>query len=67
MRRVIAGEWNLAAAVQATAQATRRFAKRQGTWFRREPGVRWWDGETERERLLDAAAAFLVANPRDAG
>jgi tRNA A37 N6-isopentenylltransferase MiaA len=26
--------------------ATRRYAKRQDTWFRKEPGVAWltWDG-----------------------
>jgi len=28
----------------AIQQATRRYAKRQLTWFRREPGVHWLTG-----------------------
>jgi tRNA A37 N6-isopentenylltransferase MiaA len=29
-------------AVMLTQQGTRRYAKRQWTWFRREPGVNWF-------------------------
>ncbi len=32
---------------------TRRYAKRQRTWFRREPGVVWLDAATGPERLAD--------------
>ena len=32
------------AAVQATQQAHRNYAKRQMTWFRREPDVAWFAG-----------------------
>jgi tRNA dimethylallyltransferase len=38
MKQVLAGEMTLAAATEAIQQATRRYAKRQVTWFRRE---RW--------------------------
>lgn len=38
MKRVIAGELTLTEATEAIQQATRRYAKRQVTWFRRE---RW--------------------------
>lgn len=38
MKSVIAGGMTLAAATEAIQQATRRYAKRQATWFRRE---RW--------------------------
>lgn len=38
MKSVIAGEMTLATATEAIQQATRRYAKRQVTWFRRE---RW--------------------------
>jgi tRNA dimethylallyltransferase len=31
-------------AVRDTQTATRQYAKRQVTWFRREPDVRWFDG-----------------------
>jgi len=36
LRAHLAGESTLAEAVEAMQQATRRYAKRQGTWFRRE-------------------------------
>jgi tRNA dimethylallyltransferase len=32
----------LVRAERETLQATRRFARRQRSWFRRDPGVRWW-------------------------
>ena len=31
-------------ATAATAQATRRFARRQRSWFRRDPAITWLDG-----------------------
>lgn len=42
---------DLPAAVAATVRATRRFVRRQRSWFRRDPRVRW----------LDAAAPDLTA------
>jgi tRNA dimethylallyltransferase len=44
LRAVLRGEIGLEAARQAIQQATRRYAKRQLTWFRREQGVRWFSG-----------------------
>jgi tRNA dimethylallyltransferase len=44
LRAVLRGESGLEAARQAIQQATRRYAKRQLTWFRREQGVRWFSG-----------------------
>jgi tRNA dimethylallyltransferase len=40
----IQGRLTLAEALEATTIATRQYAKRQLTWFRREPGVTWVDG-----------------------
>jgi tRNA dimethylallyltransferase len=40
---VIEGEVALEAATVAIQQATRRYAKRQLTWFRADPRVRWID------------------------
>ncbi len=37
------GRFTLDEAIQATKYATHRFIRRQLTWFRREPGVRWLD------------------------
>jgi tRNA dimethylallyltransferase len=45
-RQVLAalrGELTLAEAASATAAATRRFVRRQRSWFRRDPRVRWLD------------------------
>ena len=39
--RHVQGEWSLEAATEDTIRATRRYAKRQMTWFRRERDVRW--------------------------
>ena len=41
--RQLRGELALESAVAEIVQATRRFAKRQITWFRKEPQVRWFD------------------------
>lgn len=42
--RVTRGEMNLPEAVKDTQIKTRRYAKRQITWFRRESGVMWFNG-----------------------
>src|SRR5208282_5267008 len=42
--RSCAGEMKLEEARTAIQQATRRYAKRQMTWFRREAGVHWLSG-----------------------
>ena len=39
--RHVRGDWSLRAAKEDTIRATRRYAKRQTTWFRKESGVRW--------------------------
>jgi tRNA dimethylallyltransferase len=44
LRAVLRGESTLEEARGAIQQATRRYAKRQFTWFRKEPGVRWFSG-----------------------
>lgn len=37
------GAWTEAEAREQTVRATRRFARRQESWFRRDPRVRWLD------------------------
>jgi tRNA dimethylallyltransferase len=39
--RVVRGELTVTAAVQQMQRETVRYAKRQGTWFAREPGIEW--------------------------
>jgi tRNA dimethylallyltransferase len=54
------GTVTLDAAVKAIAQATRRYAKRQLTWFRKEPLVQWFPGFGDDPAIV-AAAEKLVA------
>ncbi len=42
--RYLAGECTEEQAVADTVQATRRFVRRQRSWFRRDPRVHWLDG-----------------------
>jgi tRNA dimethylallyltransferase len=39
--RVLDGEWSEEQALAETQRATRRFARRQDTWFRRDPRITW--------------------------
>jgi tRNA dimethylallyltransferase len=57
--RYLAGEWDEAEAQADTKAATRRFARRQETWFRRDRGIVWLpaDATDLRERALSAVAA----------
>jgi tRNA dimethylallyltransferase len=53
MLRCLDGELTLDQARAETARATRRFARRQESWFRRDPRVRWLDaGEGLQARAL---------------
>ncbi|MFF0525472.1 tRNA (adenosine(37)-N6)-dimethylallyltransferase MiaA [Actinomadura nitritigenes] len=39
--RFLAGEWTEERAMEETVRTTRRFARRQESWFRRDPRVHW--------------------------
>jgi tRNA dimethylallyltransferase len=39
--RFLAGEWTQEQAAAETVRATRRFARRQESWFRRDPRITW--------------------------
>jgi tRNA dimethylallyltransferase len=51
------GEYDLTTAAQETVRTTRRFVRRQRSWFRRDPRVHWLDGA---DPELSAAARRLV-------
>jgi tRNA dimethylallyltransferase len=53
--RYLDGECTLDEAHAETVKATRRFARRQESWFRRDPRVRWLNAADPQERLLDEA------------
>lgn len=44
IQRHLAGELTAAEAKEETTIRTRQFARRQDTWFRRDPRIRWIDG-----------------------
>ena len=41
--RAFRGEWSIEAAIEATIRETKRYAKRQLTWFRHQAGLQWID------------------------
>jgi tRNA dimethylallyltransferase len=55
------GRTTLAEAAARIQQATRQFAKRQVTWFRREAGVNWLEGFGDDERIQGAAMELARA------
>ncbi|MEU8341800.1 tRNA dimethylallyltransferase [Actinomadura meyerae] len=59
--RFLAGEWTEERAKEETVRTTRRFARRQESWFRRDPRVRWLPHDApdlaERALALVAEAA----------
>ncbi|MFC4497841.1 tRNA (adenosine(37)-N6)-dimethylallyltransferase MiaA [Streptomyces ovatisporus] len=56
----LAGECTEAEAREETVRATKRFARRQDSWFRRDPRVHWLSGaEPDRRELTGKALALL--------
>lgn len=54
----LTGRTSLAAAVAMMKRDTRRYAKRQMTWFGRDPEIHWVQ-PSEREKISRLASAFL--------
>ena len=50
------GRWSSEEAAALTVTATRRFARRQRAWFRRDPRITWLDPDSD---LLAQALALL--------
>jgi tRNA dimethylallyltransferase len=61
LRAHLEGRLPLATAVANIQQSTRRFAKRQLTWFRREPDVHWLDSFGEADETIAAALDLIAA------
>ena len=58
LREHLAGRLSEKDAVHQIQQATRRFAKRQLTWFRKEAGVHWLTGFGDAPEIFAAALAI---------
>jgi tRNA dimethylallyltransferase len=46
------GEWELDFAISEIKKNSRRFAKRQLTWFKKEDGVIWFDHKTDVNSII---------------
>jgi tRNA dimethylallyltransferase len=56
--QTLRGEIDAKAALQAAQQAHRNYAKRQMTWFRREPDVMWLQGFGDDPEIQEKAVAL---------
>jgi tRNA dimethylallyltransferase len=56
----LCGELSLAQAVAAAQQGHRNYAKRQMTWYRREPDVSWLEGFGDDPAINERAAALVT-------
>lgn len=61
---VLRGELSVPQAIAATQQGHRNYAKRQLTWFRREPDVHWLTGFGNHPEIAADALEFLQRNMR---
>ncbi|HTC90912.1 MAG TPA: tRNA (adenosine(37)-N6)-dimethylallyltransferase MiaA [Bryobacteraceae bacterium] len=59
--QMLQGRINVQQALESTQQETRRYAKRQRTWFRKEHGVQWIEGFGDDPRVQAEALAILEA------
>ena len=59
---VLRGEVTLAEAVAAAQQGHRNYAKRQLTWFRREPAMRWLPGFGDDPAVVEEASQLVAAH-----
>ena len=59
LRAVLRNQLSLQEAREAIQQATRRYSKRQLTWFRKEAGVQWFSGFGDDTQLQSSVLEFL--------
>ena len=60
MFRYISGEWSLPQTIEKIQRNTRVYAKKQMTWFQRDPDINWFRPDEE-EKILD----FVKRNSAD--
>ncbi len=58
--QLLRGEVDRESAIAAAQQAHRNYAKRQMTWFRREPGVHWLRGFGDEPEVQAQAVALVL-------
>ena len=60
--RYFEGEISLEFAIEEIKKNTRRFAKRQLTWFKRNEGTKWFDNLTNQNEIINYITG-LIHNP----
>jgi tRNA dimethylallyltransferase len=60
--QLLKGELDRDAAIGAVQQAHRNYAKRQMTWFRREPDVKWINGFGDSAKSIEEASSLVAKN-----
>ena len=60
--RYFDGEDTLDFAIEEIKKNTRRFSKRQLTWFKRTENAKWFDYLTDRTEIIDHIKSFLTHN-----
>lgn len=58
MMNYINGAWSQAEMLELLARDTRRYAKRQYTWFNRDQSIRWFE-PGQREMIMSSIRSFL--------
>ena len=53
------GEFSLPFAIEEIKKNTRRFSKRQLTWFKRNENTKWFNYATERKEIINYVETFL--------
>jgi tRNA dimethylallyltransferase len=53
------GQLSLSQAIDSTQQESRRYAKRQLTWFRADPNILWMDGSQDSKDLIAQASETI--------
>ena len=59
---VLRGERTLAAAIAQAQQGHRNYAKRQGTWFRKDPAIQWLAGFGDESEILNEAHRRVLSH-----
>ncbi len=60
MVKVLRGEWDREEGIRLLKRDTRRYAKRQWTWFRHQEDVAWFDASRGDRPILDTIREFLA-------
>lgn len=60
--RYFDGDDSVAFAIEEIKKNTRRFSKRQLTWFRRTENAQWFDYLTDRNEIIQYIETFLLQN-----